>query len=373
MTGADGPGRVEVVITDDLAGQLLRGPRGRRLLSAVVGEATEGTEPWIWPAWGHDDGAPLDDVLEELQRRLGRAVAAVDLDAVSARRDPRDLWSPLADAVCSARYWQHPDVEDRALAEEAVASLLRPVAQAVAASEAASWWSQPVDLDAQQQLSWLYEGRDPYVPVVAGQQGEALARWREEAAADEERCRVERPKDVGANWTGTWWSSPPQLPELLVTTPVLPGELPVGMTMLEDDLGLEEVLARPVRLRAGLRVHEIHDAQAWCDLVAAHPRSVTFSRRHDWWRSTGWDGAWALPDWASVATAWDGVHLSGRGYLAVSGRLLETSAPGAARTLLAGWSPVQTHWLTDVVEEVGEPVRWVSREDDHPLRWSRQT
>lgn len=153
--------------------------------------------------------------------------------------------------------------------------------------------------------------------------------------------------------------------------------------MVEDDVGIEEVHARALRLREGVRVYEVHDAAAWCDLVAAHPRSVTFSRRHDWWRATGWDGAWVLPDWASVAQAWDGVHVSVRGYLAVSGRLLATTVgrevvgadvegvrSGAARTLLAGWSPGQTYWLTDVVAEVGDPVLWCSRDDDYPLRWT---
>ena len=400
--------------TEELVEQLLVGPRGRRLLSALVGEVTQahGAQPWTWPVRGHDEPGPLGEpVREQLRQRLEQAVTAVDLAAVAARDDPRQLLRPLADAVSSARYWQHPDTEDQALADPAVAERLRPLAQAVAGSGAAAWWSQPVDPQAQQHLSWLFEGRDRYQPILAGARGAAtsrapaaLRRWRRDAAVEEERCRVERPRAVEANWSGTWWSSPPQLPELVVSTPVLPataaapagaergagGEvdsrrwvLPVGMALVEDDLGVEEVHARALRLREGLRVHEVHGAEAWCALVAAHPRSVTFSRRHDWWRATGWDGAWVLPDWASVAREWDGVHLSVRGYLAVSGRLLETSVagavagqdlhgvrPGAARTLLAGWSPGQTCWLTDVVEEVGGPVLWCSRGDDHPLRWA---
>lgn len=408
------PDSVEVVIDEDFAGQLMNGPRGRRLLSALVGETVAATddEPWVLPAWHHDDPEPLGQrLLEQLRQRLGRAVAAVDLDSVAARGDPWELLPALADAVGSARYWQHPDSEDQALSDPAVAEQLHPVAQAVAGSGAAAWWTQPVDLGTQLHLSWLFEGRDRYEPIataglgaVTSRAAAALRGWREEAAADEERCRVERPRSVGANWGGTWWSSPPQLSELLLSTPVLPATggvrpgidrvagrevdggrwgLPVGMSLVEDDLGVEEVHARAVRLRPGVRVFEVHRAQDWCDLVASHPRSVTFSRRHDWWRATGWEGAWALPDWSSVAREWDGVHLSVAGYLTVSGRLLQTTvsgtlvgqdvegiAPGVARTLLAGWSPGQTYWLTDVMEEVGDPVPWSSSGDDYPWCWT---
>ncbi|WP_432544467.1 hypothetical protein [Kineococcus sp. SYSU DK002] len=377
---------IDITGIDDLAGDLLTGPRGRRLLSALVDEATGG-EPWAWPAREHD-GAPLSEPLPEpltavVRERLERAVAAVDLDALGARTDPRGLLPAFAESVGAARYWQDPDAEDRALADPGVAGALRPVARAVAGSAAAAWWSDPVDLAAQQHLTWRFEGRDGYRPIrtaVPGAAAEALRRWRSDADLDEERWRVELPRDHRVS--GTWWSTPPHGPELPMTTPVVTGGLPVGTALVEDEAGVEEVDARALRLRDGLRVAEVHDARAWCDLVAAHPRSVTFTRRHDWWEATGWDGAWVLPDWASVAREWDGVHLSARGYLAVSGRLLETTVggdvvgpdtagvrPGPARTLLAGWGPGRTHWLTDAVEDVGDPVRWRS-DGDHPPRWA---
>lgn len=241
-------------------------------------------------------------------------------------------------------------------------------------------------MGAQQHLTWRFERRDRYVPIVTGSAGASTAAWREwRAAADaeEERWRVEAPRDVLGGWSGTWWSFPAERPELPVSTPVVAGDLPVGTTLVEDEMGIEEVDARALRLRDGLRVLELHDAADWCDLVAAHPRSVTFTRRLDWWLATGWDGAWVLPDWASVAREWDGVHLSARGYLAVSGRLLETTVPGGvvgadtdgirpgpARTLLAGWNPGVTHWLTDAVAAVGPPVRWRSVAGGYPLEWT---
>ncbi|MEZ0493381.1 hypothetical protein AB2L28_14165 [Kineococcus sp. TBRC 1896] len=382
MTG-EGPG-------GEPADDLLAGPRGRRLLSALVGEGSD-AEPWAWSAHEDDLGlpglAPLPDPLRtELRERLRRAVSTLDLDALRARSDPRDLLTAFADSVAAARYWQDPDPEDRALADPELVEVLRPVARAVAAGPAARWWSDPVDVTAQQHLWWRFEGRDGYRPIVTGSPGAAAAAWRgwrTAVDAEEERWRTEFPRHTLGRCSGTWWSTPPDRPELPSSTPVLPGGLGVGMTLIEDEMGIEEVDARALRLRDGLRVHEVHDAADWCALVAAHPRSVTFTRRHDWWLATGWDGAWALPDWASVAREWDGVHLSARGYLAVSGRVLETAVPGnvvgadtdgvrpgPARTLLAGWNPGVTHWLTDAVTEVEPPVRWRSLEDRYPLEWA---
>ncbi len=371
----------------DLAAALLAGPRGRRLLSAFV---SADVESWVWPAWRHDVGVvgyhPLpDDLRAELRERLRRTVDAVDLDAVAALADPRDLLPAFADSVAAARYWQDPDAEDRALDDPEVVDLLRPVADAVARSAAAAWWSDPFDVGAQQHLTWRFERRDRYVPIVTGNAGASTAAWHEwRAAADaeEERWRVEAPRDVLGGWSGTWWSFPSERPELPSSTPVVAGDLPVGTTLVEDEMGIEEVDARALRLRDGLRVLELHDAADWCDLVAAHPRSVTFTRRHDWWLATGWDGAWVLPDWASVAREWHGVHLSARGYLAVSGRLLETTVPGdvvgadtdgirpgPARTLLAG-GPGRDALAHRRRRRGRAPVRWRSVEGGYPLEWT---
>lgn len=74
------------------------------------------------------------------------------------------------------------------------------------------------------------------------------------------------------------------------------------------------------------------------------------------------------------------MHLSVLGYLALSGRLLATSVPGQqhddlepgpSRTLLAGWSPGQTYWLTDVLEPAGAALRWSRHEQRRgDLGWS---
>jgi hypothetical protein len=45
----------------------------------------------------------------------------------------------------------------------------------------------------------------------------------------------------------------------------------------------------------------------WAELVGRYPIDVSRSRRHDWWRATGWAGRWLVPDFAAVAppTGWN--------------------------------------------------------------------
>jgi hypothetical protein len=37
---------------------------------------------------------------------------------------------------------------------------------------------------------------------------------------------------------------------------------------------------------------------------------VTKARRHDWWRATGEDHGWAIPDYPAVAADYDAIHLT---------------------------------------------------------------
>lgn len=52
-------------------------------------------------------------------------------------------------------------------------------------------------------------------------------------------------------------------------------------------------------------------------------------------------------------------------YLAAAGRALPV---GTARTLLGGWNPDQTYWLTDVLTSDGQASTWHNH-DGHPLGW----
>jgi hypothetical protein len=83
---------------------------------------------------------------------------------------------------------------------------------------------------------------------------------------------------------------------------------------------------------------------------------VEASVRHDWYRVTGEDRAWVLPDWSRVAHEAAGVHLSVLGYLRTATRLVEID--GGSASVLAGWNPDATYWLRDGAREISDPVRW---------------
>ena len=66
-----------------------------------------------------------------------------------------------------------------------------------------------------------------------------------------------------------------------------------------------------------------------------------------------------------MAADYDAVHLSGLAYLATAGRALNA---GAAATVLAGWGPDETYWLTDTLVAAGPVTQW-RHDQDEPLVW----
>ena len=96
---------------------------------------------------------------------------------------------------------------------------------------------------------------------------------------------------------------------------------------------------------------------------ALRPLDVSKSRRHDWWRVTGWAGRWLIPDYAAVAADWDAVHVTVAGYLTTAGIAIPVG--DGARTMLAGWDPDATWWITDVLSFTSPPQDW--RKDDQAL------
>jgi hypothetical protein len=98
--------------------------------------------------------------------------------------------------------------------------------------------------------------------------------------------------------------------------------------------------------------------EAWVRLVDRYPLDVTNARRHDWCRTTGRVGTWRIPDWHAIADDWDAVHVSVTGYLTTATRA-PPLADGDSATVLAGWNPDQTWWLTDVLATTTpHPASW---------------
>ena len=329
------------------ADALLSGPRGRRLcLGLVLDPEVPGWPKLTWtdgPA-GHPVGR-VDPT--EARQALAAAVAALDVVSIARTTDPLAFLPALLAAVDSARYWQEPFDTDALLDDPAVAAELRPVAEAVAVAPAAAWWSGPLDPGAQHSVRW--EPADT-TPRTTGSRP-ALDAWRVHTAADERRAAHERPADPRAPWSGEWWSTPVTA-DLVVTTRSLPGAHPVQLLLVEDELGWRTAATWPVPVPGWARVREVGSAEDWVALVARHPLAVTASRRHDWWRATGQEGPWLLPDWSALAQQHDAVHLTVDGYLSAAGRRCRCRGPGrppcspAGTPTPPGGSPTWSSWAS---------------------------
>ena len=262
---------------------LLAGPRGRRLCWALVPGVGGSGQVRDYPAWQQVLSYSLAADPADLASELAAAVDQTDWAAFMADMSDLDLVEPLAESVTSAMFWQEPDLEDQALAHPEVADTLRPVAQAVTGAPAARWWSGGLDPAAQQYVeSLLGNGEGPPLSGASSR----LAGWRA-ATDEEERSAAERPADPAAPYSGHWWSSPAWA-ELANTTRALPGLGPLQLFAMEDWPGWAEVRCWPVAPDRPARIREITGPDDWVALVARYPLEVTKSRRHDWWRVTGW-------------------------------------------------------------------------------------
>jgi len=234
----------------------------------------------------------------------------------------------------------------------AAAASMLPVARSLAAAPAAQWWWEPSDRDHQR---WLGAGggQPPRGTVLTeGVRAQAAADAEEERQAARD---LPWPPEKDKLYTGTWWSPPLGSGVFTTTGPV--GPLPaVEAGCALDSAGEDRFDVWNIDIGPQARIWNVTSPDDWARLAARYPRDVSASRRHDWYRWTGRDGTWILPDWPRVARDWDGVHLSIAGYItAASG----TAIPAAgAATVLAGWGPDQTLWLNDVFTATRHAGSW---------------
>ncbi|WP_299050565.1 hypothetical protein [uncultured Nocardioides sp.] len=317
---------------------------------------------WAMNLASHFDG-PVGDVLAALRDSEPAAVAG--------REDPASLVWPMSEAVASAMYWQEPDERDALIADrpELVEALV-PVAEAVLAAPATAWWSSGVDLASLQDIEFRAEHGTRHQPLtgVPGRLVAGEARERSLAAMN----GPARPTDPRGTPSSGWWSVP-MAAGLPATTRGLPGLGAVGLMWAEDgDSDYEEADLRRLAPRREPRVYEVDSPAAWVALVERFPLDVTDLRRNDWYSVSGRDCPWFLPEWLAVAEAYDAVHLTVTGYLVSATKAWDVAVPGTedAATLLGGWNPDETLWLTDVLEVTGELERWRDvddRPDTDPL------
>ncbi len=362
---------------------LLSGPRGRRLCLALALRAADREEDRkedrqddaqrlrqavMLAAHALDPGQGTSTVVLFGRAGGSRAAAAtptptpVDvarlLDALPIGAvDGTDLLLALADTVDLARYWQEPDGEDVLAAAPELRAALARVASAIARSPHSPWWATPA---APEQWAVSFDGLPVPRAQDSGRVTEIVERWRTASLAEEAAAERNRPTDPTAPWSGTWWSRPPG--GLLRTTRSIPKRGPAGLRLVEDAAGWEAATAERVHVDPGARVLEIDGPEAWTELCRRFPLEVTASRRHDWYRATGRDGRWVVPDWSAVRAIADGVHLSVAGYLSTAGRAIPVE--GDAASVLAGWDPDVTFWFTDARADASTRERWVRDRDD---------
>ena len=362
---------------DARADALLGGPRGRALCAAAVGldahrlltalarpvsavtlrsiEETNAGRPG-WPPAGWPELSDRDPgSAPTVEKVVGRHVADVDLAVLSATDDPWTLLAVLAEAVDD---WAFSDEDvDAAVALGEAPEVLAPVAVALAMAPGAAWWWSPARLDAQRLVAWAAKSGLPLLTGAA----DALGAYSRAEAANEARSADMVPFPPGAHaphFGGMWWSAPHEA-GLFGTTRAMQRLAAVQLAICEDFPGNGPFDVYDVGIDSSARVYEVDGPDAWCALAEEFPRDVTLSRRHDWWRWTGWEGRWLIPDWSAVATSYDGVHLSVAGHLQASYRALPV-ADGAC-TCIAGWDPDETRWLNDVIKSAKLAARWDGR------------
>lgn len=346
---------------------LLASPRGRRScfeLARVLGDGTpEGAalhRGAFYARYDVDLARGQAGVLfgpgADLPRPHPTPGEVAELLADVPLREPgeRELAHALAEAVGHARYWEEPDGEDVLIAGPEFRAPLGRVAALIATSAAAHWWTAGIDLAGQ----CAVEFTDAPGRVHSGAAAENLVRWRENEDEGEARSR-KRARELGARVSGSWWSAP-VLTGLLHTTRRL-GELgPAGLWFVEDTMGWERATVRDVAVPPDAAVHEIDGPEAWAWLCRRFPLEVTAGRRHDWFRATGRDGRWVIPDWSAVAREFDAVHLTAAGYLTTAG--LAVPVEDGLASVLAGWDPDATVWLTDTARPDQAGQEWLNED-----------
>ncbi|WNM25344.1 hypothetical protein [Demequina capsici] len=356
------------------ADDLLEGPRGRRTcleLALAWGDVAGGTDELACAVFAMaqqlDVGAGSSRVVFTIAagggsfERANPEPTPTPGDVVSAWAalpigsvDAAVLHAAVVTSVDRARYWQEPDGEDVLLAVPLVRPQIARVAAEIASAPAARWWDAPAARDEQWRVDFGY-GADgaAAAPERRRPARAVLTRWQERTLAREAKAG----RDAAAGeWSGPWWSIPPT--GLTRTTRSIGARGPAGLAWVEDRLGWRRATVSRVPVREELRVYEVDGVEAWSELCRRYPLEVTASRRRTWALATGSASRWVIPDWARVSRDYDAVHLTVLGYMRAATRAIPL-AEGIA-TVIAGWSPDETWWLTDVVADPSSLERWAA-------------
>lgn len=218
-----------------------------------------------------------------------------------------------------------------------------------------AWWTRGFEGP---QSTLVSEGFPPPRTGVA----DRLRTWNAEAATYTGREERRRPAKRSR---GAWWSTPDPAGVCCTYGPGY-GLPAVGLSFVEDDFGALEAEVVRVAEKRELKVREIFDAKDWVQLVEEFPLDVSASRSATWFDNTGIEARWFLPDYAALSETVDVIHLNTIAYLRIAGVPLKAQG---GLTMLAGWNPDASYWLTDSWRR-GDSETWI-RSDSSSLAWSR--
>lgn len=217
-----------------------------------------------------------------------------------------ELWRAMWSAANATHYFHQstprPPFEPAPVVPEVVRSALRN-------NDNMAWWDTPIDRAAQRVVEWL---EDAPAPLGQGNLSEDLSEWALQASQE--------------NGNGPWWSAP-LAPSVIRTSRSTQFAPAVHLVADEDDMGRESArihVASPIP--PGTRIYEVSSAADWVALVDSAPLDVSVSRDENWGerapeyrpfplparRSRRPATAWWLPNWASLASEFDGIHLTAR-------------------------------------------------------------
>ncbi|MGJ0183743.1 hypothetical protein [Corynebacterium glyciniphilum] len=286
--------------------------------------------------------------------------------------DPALLLAALTASVESAAYWRHPVGQDVLANVSSVREALKKAARLIAESSDTRWWSTPADLADQ----WFVYWGNSSEPAPSTQRRglsdcdflEKLTSWRIDQKRMEEKYRRSATESPLSGSGGAWWTTPPA--PAIPSTRIFPGtDMPAGVPLQEDRFG-DMAHAFSYTPPPNPRIYEINEPADWVRLCDEFPLDQTYTLRREWFRVTGRDGRWIVPDWSAVAEKWEAVHLTVAGYLRTATRAVPVGAPpdgnlspAPAETMMAGWSPDETWWFRE--REAGPFTGGARRWTDH--------
>jgi hypothetical protein len=224
---------------------------------------------------------------------------------------------------------------------------LIPVAERLLSCPAAANWWRPLVADDQRILA--FDGWDTFLghdlgAAISAATGRHKEQNAERASFQPEEETRSRDEANGVRYGAYWWSTPKAQVRVESVGPF--DGIPSIELLDFVDSGSLSGLATVISFASdpAASVYEVTQPGDWVALVERYPMDATGTHDGEWRYWGGVRGPWLLPDWEKVAGDYAGIHVTIGAYVCSSGRALAVS-PGY--TMLAGWVPDGTVWLSD--------------------------